>query len=201
MHKPAFHPAEPGDLPAADAVARAMEVVQRADFLPWPQRRFAAADEPLTIGHDQTNSQPSTVAAMLRLLEVRPGQRVLDVGSGSGWTAALLGHLVGSQGQVLGVELVPALAAGAQDAVSQQAMPWVQVMRAEPRVLGLPDAAPFDRILVSADAAQTPHELIDQLAADGLMVVPVVGEMQLIRRTPDGVAVTGHGQYRFVPLH
>lgn len=183
-----------------DAVARAMDDVPRADFLPWPQRRLAAADEPLSIGHGQTNSQPSTVARMLRLLEVRPGQRVLDVGSGSGWTAALLGHLVGPGGQVFGVELIPELAARARQAVELQAMPWVQVRAAEREVLGLPDSAPFDRILVSADASQTPHGLIDQLAPGGVLVVPVVGEMQRICRTDDGVEATVHGQYRFVPL-
>lgn len=184
-----------------DAVARAMDEVPRVDFLPWPQRRFAAADEPLSIGHGQTNSQPSTVARMLRLLDVRAGQRVLDVGSGSGWTAALLGHLVGPGGRVFGVELIPELAARARQAVELQAMPWVQVRPAESDTLGLPDVAPFDRILVSADAAKTPHELIDQLSRDGVMVAPVVGEMHRIRRVDDGVETTLHGQYRFVPLH
>ncbi|GAB3193202.1 protein-L-isoaspartate O-methyltransferase family protein [Nesterenkonia suensis] len=185
---------------AADAVARAMEEVPRADFLPGPQRRFAAADEPLAIGHGQTNSQPSTVARMLRLLDVRPGQRVLDVGSGSGWSAGLLGRLVGPQGEVFGVELIPELVLRAQEALTEQQMPWVQVRQAQQNVLGLPEAAPFGRILVSADAPQTPYELIDQLDDDGVLVVPVVGEMLRICRTAEGVEATVHGQYRFVPL-
>lgn len=200
MEEPSSWPEHSGP-PEPDAVARAMDEVSRADFLPWPQRGYAAADEPLTIGHGQTNSQPSTVASMLNLLRVEPGHRVLDVGSGSGWTAALLGHLVGPSGQVFGVELVPELAASAQEAVTRQTMPWVHVCCADPEVLGLPASAPYDRILVSADASETPHALIDQLVVGGLIVVPVVGQMQLIRRTDDGVEVSSHGRYRFVPLH
>ena len=189
------------DPAGADPVVRAMDDVRRVDFLPGPQRQLAAADEPLSIGHGQTNSQPSTVARMLRLLDVRPGQRVLDVGSGSGWSAALLGRLVGPEGEVLGVELIPELVAHAQEAVARQEMPWVQVHQAQRGVLGLPDAAPFDRILVSADAPRTPFDLIDQLDDDGVLVVPVVGEMCRIRRSADGVQASVHGQYRFVPLH
>ena len=93
-----------------DAVAAAFEAVPRKGFLPSHARSRASFDGPITIGHGQTSSQPRTVAAMLRLLEVRPGDRVLDVGSGSGWTTALLAHLTGPKGVVIGVELVPELA-------------------------------------------------------------------------------------------
>ena len=86
-----------------DAVTAAFEAIPREGFLPRDERRRAGHDGPLPIGEGQTNSQPRTVANMLRLLEVGPGQRVLDVGSGSGWTTALLAHLVGPTGSVLGV--------------------------------------------------------------------------------------------------
>ena len=79
---------------AVTTVAQAMAVIQRRDFLPPDQRDLAGQDRPLPIGRGQTNSQPRTVARMLELLELAPGQRVLDVGAGSGWTAALLGCLV-----------------------------------------------------------------------------------------------------------
>ena len=94
-----------------DAVADAFAATPRAGFLPRRARRRASYDGPIQIGHGQTNSQPRTVANMLRLLEVRPGDRVLDVGSGSGWTTALLAHLTGPTGSVVGVELVPELVA------------------------------------------------------------------------------------------
>ena len=96
---------------AVDAVDEAFEAVPRSDFLPRGLRRRAGYDGPLPIGHGGTCSQPRTVADMLRLLDVRPGDRVLDVGSGSGWTTALLGHLVGPTGRVVGLEIEPHLAA------------------------------------------------------------------------------------------
>ena len=100
----------PGSGTTGEARLRAaFDHVDRADFLPWGQRRFAATDAAIRIGHGQTNSQPSTVRDMLRLLDVGPGMRVLDVGCGSGWTTALLGDLVGPAGSVVGVEIVPAL--------------------------------------------------------------------------------------------
>src|SRR3954449_6073802 len=92
-----------------DRVAEAFAAMPREWFLPEGEQKRAAFDGPLPIGHGQTNSQPRTVEAMLRLLEVRPGQRVLEVGSGSGWTTALLAHLVGPSGSVSGVELEPSL--------------------------------------------------------------------------------------------
>ncbi len=94
-----------------DPVDAAFDATPRRDFLPRGVRHRAAYDGPLAIAAGQTSSQPRTVDAMLRLLDVRPGQRVLDVGAGSGWTTALLAHLVGPTGSVRGVELEPELVA------------------------------------------------------------------------------------------
>lgn len=184
----------------SDAVDRAFERVPRAGFLPREVRGRAGDDVPVPIGHAQTNSQPRTVAAMLRLLEVGPGQRVLDLGSGSGWTTALLGHLVGPEGRVLGVERVPELVAGSRAALADLDLPWTQVRQADEATLGAPGDAPFDRILVSAEARTLPEALVHQLGADGVLVLPVAGEMTRVRRDGDGVRVTRHGRYRFVPL-
>ena len=172
----------------------------RRDFLPRDQRRSAAHDGPLPIGHRQTCSQPRTVEDMLRLLDVRPGHRVLDVGSGSGWTTALLAHLVGPQGRVEGVEVVPELAVRASENVSRTKMTWAAVHLAEAGVLGLPRLAPYDRVLVSADGGRLPEELVEQLDVPGRMVVPVAGRMLVVDRTDEGVATEAHGRYRFVPL-
>jgi protein-L-isoaspartate(D-aspartate) O-methyltransferase len=183
-----------------DAVSRAMSDVARVDFLPPDQRPFAANDVALPIGRGQTGSQPRTVADMLRLLDVRPGHRVLDVGSGSGWTAALLGRLTGPEGSVDGVELIPELAEWGAANVAAYNMDWVRVHRADPEVLGLPDGPVYDRILVSADGGVLPSGLVEQLTVGGVMVLPVAGVMTRVLRLDDGQQVSTHGRYVFVPL-
>ena len=184
-----------------DRLREAFAAIDRRAFLPGPQRRFAGQDRPLGIGHDQTNSQPTTVANMLELLDVQPGHRVLDVGSGSGWTTALLGHLVGPTGEVVGVELVPELVEWGAGNLAAFTMPWTSIRLAEPGVYGVPSAAPFDRILVSAGAEELPPGLVDHLAPDGVLVIPVRGRMLTVLRGPDGrPEVAEHGRYSFVPL-
>jgi len=183
-----------------DAVARAFEAVPRAGFLPVRERHRAAYDGPIPIGHGSTNSQPSTVSDMLRLLDARPGQRVLDVGAGSGWTTALLAHLVGPDGSVLGLELEPAVAEWGAGNLAEAGMPWATLETALPGVLGDPGRAPYDRILVSADAVSLPRQLVDQLADDGRMVVPVRGVMTLAVRRGAELDLSEHGRYNFVPL-
>jgi protein-L-isoaspartate(D-aspartate) O-methyltransferase len=181
-------------------VAEAIMAIRRQDFLPASQRAYAWQDRPLPIGIGQTNSQPRTVMAMLDLLEVSPGDRVLDVGAGSGWTTALLGYLVGPQGSVIGVELEELLAAWGARNVAAYTMPWVELHPAL-EVLGWPTGAPYDRILVSAAAREVPQELVDQLAPTARMVIPVRGTMRVV--IPDGHGgwtSTAHGSYRFVQL-
>ncbi|WP_416954745.1 protein-L-isoaspartate O-methyltransferase family protein [Nocardioides sp. T5] len=181
-----------------DPVSAAFDATPRRDFLPRAVRRRASYDGPLGIAAGQTNSQPRTVDDMLRLLDVHPGQRVLDVGSGSGWTTALLAHLVGPAGTVLGVELEPELVAFGSANLARTARPWATIRQASPGVLGDPAGAPYDRILVSAMADSLPQALVDQLGDDGVLVVPVDGTM--LRVGNPGAVVTEHGHYRFVPL-
>ena len=178
----------------------AFDAVPRAGFLPRSARRRASYDGPISIGHGQTNSQPRTVEAMLRLLAVRPGCRVLDVGSGSAWTTALLAHLTGSTGSVLGLEIVPDLVATGAAALQATGFGWATIEPAQPGVLGRPEQSPFDRILVSAAAQVLPEALLEQLADGGRLVVPVAGTMRLVVRSGDERVVTEHGSYRFVPL-
>lgn len=183
-----------------DAVTAAFEAVPREGFLLPGSRDRAGDDAPVAIGHGQTNSQPRTVAAMLRLLDVSPGHRVLDVGAGSGWTTALLGELVGASGLVVGVELVPELAAWGEENVRRTASAWASVRRAAPGVLGVPGYAPYDRVLVSADAPRVPLPLLDQLGPESRMVLPVRGRMTLVVRSAGLDRSSQHGHYRFVPL-
>ena len=186
----------------ADALDRAFAAAPRAGFLPSSETRFAGLDRPLPIGHGQTNSQPTTVRHLLHHLDVRPGQRVLDVGCGSGWTTALLAHLVGPDGAVVGVEIVPELVDFGQSNLARTGTPTARIEAADPEVLGHPEAAPYDRILVSAEAQEVPAALVDQLGVDGVLVVPVDGRLAVVRRSgphaePE-VRLVGH--YAFVPL-
>jgi protein-L-isoaspartate(D-aspartate) O-methyltransferase len=183
-----------------DRVTAAFAALPREGFLPEGERRRAGHDGPLAIGHGQTNSQPRTVDAMLHLLDVRPRQRVLDVGSGSGWTTALLAHLVGPSGSVVGVEIEPSLVEFGSANLALTDQPWASIRAATPGVLGVPDHAPYDRILVSAEPATLPRQLVDQLADGGRLVIPVRGTMTLVTRDGDEVRETHHGSYRFVPL-
>jgi protein-L-isoaspartate(D-aspartate) O-methyltransferase len=178
-----------------------MRAVDRRGFLPRSQRAASSHDRPLAIGHEQTCSQPSTVAAMLRLLRVPRVCSVLDVGAGSGWTTALLAHLVGPDGEVLGVELVPEIAAWGAANVARQETPWARVVQAGRGTLGSPRDGGWQRILVSASPDELPAELVDQLAPGGRMVIPVRHAMVLVERSDDGtVRTTEHGTYSFVPL-
>jgi protein-L-isoaspartate(D-aspartate) O-methyltransferase len=178
-------------------------VVARRDFLRPADRSRAGFDGPLAIGNGQTNSQPRTVLAMLELLDVHPGQRILDVGSGSGWTTALLAQLVGPTGIVIGTELEPDLVAFGTANLAAYDLPWASIRQAEPGTLGVPDAAPFERILVSAEARSLPEPLVDQLGVGGTLVIPVGAHMTRVEKYGPGredVDVSTHGLYSFVPL-
>ena len=132
--------------------------------------------------------------------DVGPGMRVLDVGAGSGWTTALLAELVGPSGSVLGVEIAPRLAAWGAANLAAMQFPWASIVEASPGVLGLPESAPYDRILVSADASAMPVALLDQLADPGRLVAPVRSRMTLVVQRDGEREISHHGSYRFVPL-
>ena len=181
-------------------MSAALAAVPRRGFLPRGSRRRAQFDGPIPIGSGQTNSQPRTVENMLRLLDVHPGHRVLDVGAGSGWTTALLACLTGAEGQVVGVELEPSLVDFGGRNLARLHCPWASIRQAAVGVLGWPASAPYDRILVSADATALPDGLVSQLSPGGRMVLPVRGRMLLVEAGAAGPVVTEHGAYRFVPL-
>ena len=181
-------------------VLEAMGRVPRELFLPEDERRRAYADAALPIGHDQTISQPYMVARIAEALSLRAGERVLDVGTGSGYQAAVLAEL---GADVVTIERIPDLAERAREVLAEAGHPEVQV-RIGDGTLGLPDLAPFDAIAVAAAAPAFPETLYEQLRPRGRLVVPVGGQraqrLELIVRSPEGPAVVHSVPCRFVPL-
>jgi len=150
----------------------AFKAIDRADFVPTKYKFLAYKDEALPIGYEQTISQPTVVAFMLELLEPQPGERILDVGSGSGWTTALLASIVGAKGKVYGVEIVLELVTFGQKNIAKYNFRSVEITQAG-KTFGLPLKAPFDKILVGATGSSVPQSLIDQLKIGGVMVIPI----------------------------
>lgn len=184
-----------------DQLASAFSKVRREDFLLDNLRRYSSADGPISIGYSQTNSQPTTVAFMLGLLEVKPGDRILDVGSGSGWTTALLAYLTGETGKVVGVEIIPQLVRFGQKNLLRYKFGWARIVPALEGRLGFPAEAPYNKILVSASARELPQELVDQLKIGGRMVVPVGESIFKVDKKADGeVETKEYPGFVFVPL-
>src|SRR5690606_12766274 len=143
------------------------------------------------------NSQPTTVRMMLEWLDPKPGDRVLDVGSGSGWTTALLAHLVGPKGKVYAVERLPELVKFGRSNAKRVGITNAEFYEAG-NVFGLPHHAPYDRILVSATADNLPPELLDQLKPEGKLVIPVGDTVYEITRRKDGIETAEHPGFVFV---
>lgn len=183
----------------APAVEEAFRAVDRGRFVPEALKSFAYLDTALPLGFGQTISQPTVVAYCLERLAARAGDRVLDVGSGSGWTTALLAHIIGPGGSVIGLERVPELVSFGSDNLSRYPFRHVRIEQAGD-TLGKPEAAPFDRILVSAAAEEMPDELARQLADGGRMVIPIRNAICAIDRVGNTFSKTCREGFVFVPL-
>lgn len=182
-------------------IARAFKSIDRGDFVPEPLRNQAYLDYPLPIGYGQTISQPSTVVFLLNELQPQPGEKILDLGSGSGWTTALLASIVGETGEVIGAEIIPELVEYSQINLTKYNFSQAKIAQASEKQLGLPEQMPFDRILVSATTSTVPQELIDQLQIGGRLVIPIGNAIWRIDRVSE-TEVDEHVTpgYIFVPL-
>jgi protein-L-isoaspartate(D-aspartate) O-methyltransferase len=181
-------------------VLEAMAKVPREAFTDPDERRRAYEDVPVRIGYGQTISQPYMVAVIAEVAAVRPGDRVLDVGTGSGYQAAVLDEL---GAEVYTIERIPELAERAREKLDAAGYGRVTVLVGDGS-LGLRDVAPFDAITVAAAAPEPPPALYDQLVVGGRLVVPVGNRngqrLEVVIRSPEGPAVVHSVPCRFVPL-
>ena len=185
---------------ADERVLDAMLRVPRHEFAPERYRDQAYEDHPLPIGESQTISQPYIVAIMLEALELAPSDRVLEVGTGSGYLTALLAELTA---QVISIERHAALAVAARELLARMGYANVRVITGDGS-RGFPEAAPYDAIIVSAAASELPDELVDQLTEGGRLIIPVGQEesqqLQFIRKRNGQPHTSLRELCRFVPL-
>jgi protein-L-isoaspartate(D-aspartate) O-methyltransferase len=183
-------------------VLEAMRRVPRHEFVPEDLRDAAYEDRPLPIGHGQTISQPSIVAVMTDLLRVQPGDRILEVGTGSGYQAAILAEM---GAEVYSIEIIEPLARTARERLRRLGYDRVRVKLGD-GYHGWPEHAPYDGIIVTAAASHVPPPLVRQLKPGARMVIPVGGRfttqyLMLVEKQPDGTIVTRQLlPVRFVPL-
>lgn len=183
-----------------DLINQAFKSIQRVDFVSEDLKEQASIDAPLPIGFGQTISQPTTVRLMMEWLEAQPKDKVLDIGSGSGWTTALLSYIVGPKGRVFAVERIPELVRLGRNNCNNAGIQNVKFFQAGDQY-GLPEYSPYDCILVSATAQKLPEELLDQLKVGGKLVIPVQNDILEITKTSDHdyESIT-HSGFVFVPL-
>ncbi|MBU4032592.1 MAG: protein-L-isoaspartate(D-aspartate) O-methyltransferase [Candidatus Thermoplasmatota archaeon] len=195
---------ESGGYIKSTGVRQAMETIPRHIFIPEEMQRFAHADTPMSIGEGQTISAPHMVAMMLEILGLKKGMKVLEVGCGSGYHASLAAYLVGAEGHVFTIDIIESLTQKAKVHISQIGLhDRITVIHADGS-RGLPEEAPFDRIMAACSAPEVPHPLIDQLADPGIAVIPVgTGYSQnlaIVRKVGGKITRSEEKGVAFVPM-
>lgn len=179
---------------------KAFHRCNRMYFVPDELQSETYRDYPLSIGMGQTISQPTTVAIMLELLHPQAGNSVLDIGSGSGWTTALLASAVEPNGFVEGLERIPSLVEYGRNSLKRVHVTNASIDFTDPHTLGKPGNY-YDRILVSASADKLPQTLIEQLSPGGILVIPILESVWRFKKDEHG-KITSYELpgFRFVPL-
>lgn len=184
-------------------IIEAFQEINRADFMPSAMKMLAGVNQAFPIGHGQTISQPLVVAFMIEQLSPEKGNKVLDVGSGSGWTTALLAHIVGSEGKVIAIEIIPEL----KDFGEKNTAEYNFIEKGIAKFVctdgskGYEKEAPFDRILASASGKEMPSSWKEQLKIGGRIVTPLKSSIWVYEKQGEGdFKKTEHPGFAFVPL-
>jgi protein-L-isoaspartate(D-aspartate) O-methyltransferase len=185
-----------------DKVESAIRKMTRHEFVPTLLKEEAYEDTPLSIIKNQTISQPSVVSRMTEWLDIQEGQKILEIGSGSGWQTAILSYLVG-HGKVYSIERHSELAEFAKKNLDKLGINNVKIILGDGN-LGFPEESPFNRIIITAACKKVPEPLLEQLSTDGLLIAPV-GEfpqsLVLLKKTSHGIVeIKNQPGYVFVPL-
>ena len=185
-----------------EKVESALQNIPRHEFVPESELEYAYDNEPLPIMKNQTISQPGVVTRMTEWLDVKNGQNILEIGTGSGWQSAILSYLVGS-GTIYSIERHSELAKFARENLKKLKIDNVHVILGD-GTLGYSQASPYDRIIITAACTEIPLPLLDQLSENGLIIAPVGGSSQslvLLQKTSKGIVeIKNQSKYVFVPL-
>ena len=180
-------------------IIEAFQKIKRADFLPLDIKNLAESNTALPIGFSQTISQSLVVAFMLEQLEPKSGEKILDIGSGSGWTSALLAEIVGSKGKVIAIEIIPELAEFGKKNAAKYNLP-IQFI-CEDGSKGYKKEAPYDKILASASAKEIPLAWKKQLKVGGIIVAPIGNSIwRIVKKSESRFQETEYPGFVFVPL-
>lgn len=184
-------------------IVEAFRKIKREDFVPESFKEEADINAPLPIGYGATISQPLTVAFMLELLKPAPGDKILDIGSGSGWQTAMLAHIVGDKGKVFAIERIPELVEFGKNNVAKYNFIEKGIVKfiLGDGTRGLKQEAPFDKIIVAAEAEEIPIAWKEQLKIGGRLVTPVKSSIWLlIKKSPIEFETQEFPGFAFVPL-
>jgi len=185
------------------AIIDAFRAIDRRDFVSEGMEAEAYLNIPLPIGEGQTISQPYTVAFMLELLQPHTGENILDIGSGSGWSTALLAHIVGESGHVTAVEIIPSLCEMGKDNVGKYSFlaKGIAEMHCLSGLEGYSKRAPFDKIIAAAAGETVPHAWLDQTKVGGRIVMPIDSRiLRLVKKSETKWERYDYAGFAFVPL-
>ena len=182
-------------------ILEAFKEIPRENFVPKEYKDEAYSDYPLPLDHNQTISQPTTVAMMTQFLEPKPNQKILEIGAGSGYQAAILSHIVGSKGKIITTEIIPELAQTAKNNLKKYKN--VQIIHHDGSK-GYRKQAPYDRIILTAACRQIPKPLIQQLKENGIILAPTGSFFMQIMvkgiKKKNKLETQDLGYFAFVPL-